>query len=132
MLGANRDGSLPPLFCVLQEDYEFRYLAAALGPQQPVYAFRSLAHVNDYDEDLIQALALRYVSHIQRAHPYGALFLLGYCQACKIAIPMAQHLLRRRRQTIRMGPFGGCLMQLAGGYSPLSKTGTASGSPEIV
>jgi hypothetical protein len=40
---------------------------------------------------------LRYVSHIQRAHPYGALFLLGYCQACKIAIPMAQHLLRRRR-----------------------------------
>jgi acyl-CoA synthetase (AMP-forming)/AMP-acid ligase II len=97
MLGANRHGSLPPLFCVLQEDYEFQYLATALGPQQPVYAFRSLFHVDNYDEDLIQALALRYVSNIQQAHPDGPLFLLAYCQACRIAIPMAQHLLRRRR-----------------------------------
>ena len=97
MLGANRHGSSPPLFCVLQEDYEFQYLATALGPQQPVYAFRSLAHVDNYDEDLIQALALRYVSNILQAHPDGPLFLLAYCQACRIAIPMAQHLLRRRR-----------------------------------
>ena len=97
MLGANRDGSLPPLFCVLQEDYEFQYLATALGPQQPVYTFRSLAHVNNYDEDLIQALALRYVKNIQQVHPDGPLFLLGYCQAGRIAIPMAQHLLRRGR-----------------------------------
>jgi acyl-CoA synthetase (AMP-forming)/AMP-acid ligase II/acyl carrier protein len=97
MLGANRHGSLPPLFCVLQEDYEFQYLAAALGPQQPVYALRSLAHVNNYDEDLIQALALRYVKNIQQVHPDGPLFLLGYCQAGRIAIPMAQHLLRRGR-----------------------------------
>ena len=96
MLGANRHGSLPPLFCVLQEDYEFQYLATALGPQQPVYAFRSLAYVDNYDEDLIQALALRYVKNIQQAHPDGPLFLLAYCQACRIAIPMAQHLLRRR------------------------------------
>ena len=97
MLGANRDGSLPPLFCVLQEDYEFQYLATALGPQQPVYTFRSLAHVDNYDEDLIQALALRYVNNIQQTQPDGPLFLLAYCQACRIAIPMAQHLLRRRR-----------------------------------
>jgi acyl-CoA synthetase (AMP-forming)/AMP-acid ligase II/acyl carrier protein len=97
MLGANRHGSLPPLFCVLQEDYEFQYLASALGPQQPVYALRSLAHVDNYDEDLIQALALRYVTNIQQAQPDRPLFLLGYCQGGKIAIPMAQHLLRRGR-----------------------------------
>jgi acyl-CoA synthetase (AMP-forming)/AMP-acid ligase II/acyl carrier protein len=98
MLGANRGGALPPLFCVVQEDYEFQYLATALGPQQPVYAFRSLFHVSDdYAEDQIQALALRYVKDIQQAHPDGPLFLLAYCQACRIAIPMAQHLLRRRR-----------------------------------
>jgi len=97
MLGANRQGSLPPLFCVLQEDYEFQYLAAALGPQQPVYAFRSLAYVDNYNENLIQALALRYVTNIQQAQPDRPLFLLGYCQGGRIAIPMAQHLLRRGR-----------------------------------
>jgi acyl-CoA synthetase (AMP-forming)/AMP-acid ligase II/acyl carrier protein len=97
MLGANRHGSLPPLFCILQEGYEFEYLATSLGAQQPVYAFRSLAHVDNYDEDLVQALALRYVENIQRAHPDGPLFLLGYCQAGKLALPMAQHLIRRGR-----------------------------------
>ena len=98
MLGANRDGSLPPLFCVLQEGYEFDYLAKALGPQQPVYAFRSIFNVSDdYDEDVVQALALRYVKDIQQAHPDGPLFLLGHCQAGKVVIPMAQHLLRRGR-----------------------------------
>jgi acyl-CoA synthetase (AMP-forming)/AMP-acid ligase II/acyl carrier protein len=98
MLGANRSGSAPPLFCVVQEDYEFQYLATALGPEQPVYAFRSLFHVSDnYAEDEVQALALRYVKDIEQIHPDGPLFLLGHCQAGKIALPMAQHLLRRGR-----------------------------------
>jgi acyl-CoA synthetase (AMP-forming)/AMP-acid ligase II/acyl carrier protein len=98
MLGANRNGSAPPLFCVVQEDYEFQYLATALGPQQPVYAFRSLFHVSDdYAEDQVQALALRYVKDIEQIHPGGPLFLLGHCQAGKIIIPMGQHLVRRGR-----------------------------------
>ena len=98
MFGANRQGSLPPIFCVVNAEYEFANLAAALGPEQPVYAFRSLYFVPDCDEDLIQALALRYVKDLEQVHPDGPLFLLAHCDGCKIALPMAQHLLRRDRQ----------------------------------
>jgi len=97
MFGANRQGLLPPLFCVINAEYEFANLAKALGPQQPVYAFRSLYFVSDYEEDLVQALALGYVKNIEKVHPAGPLFLLGHCDGCKIAMPIAQHLLRRGR-----------------------------------
>jgi hypothetical protein len=97
MFGANRRGSLPPLFCVINAEYEFANLAAALGPEQPVYAFRSLYFVRDCDEDLIQALALRYVKDLEQVHPMGPLFLLAHCRGCETALPMAQHLLRRGR-----------------------------------
>jgi len=97
MLGANRQGSRPPLFCVINAGHEFGNLAEALGPEQPVYAFRSSYLVSDYGEDLIQALALRYANDIQQVRPEGPLFLLGQCQAGTIAIAMAQHLLRRGR-----------------------------------
>jgi thioesterase domain-containing protein len=83
---------------VINAEPEFVDLAIALGGEQPVYAVRSLPGVGDYDEDLVQALALRYVKDIQQAHPDGPLFLLGQCQGGKIAIAMAQHLLRRGRQ----------------------------------
>ena len=46
----------------------------------------------------IQALALRYVKDLEQVHPDGPLFLLAHCDGCKIALPMAQHLLRRDRQ----------------------------------
>ena len=97
MLGLNRQGSAPPLFCVINAEPELTDLAEALGPEQPVYAVRSLPGVGDYDEDLVQALALRYVKDIQQAYPDGPLFLLGQCQGGKIAVAMAQHLLRRGR-----------------------------------
>jgi acyl-CoA synthetase (AMP-forming)/AMP-acid ligase II/acyl carrier protein len=97
MFGANRQGSLPPLFCVINAEYEFTNLAKALGPEQPVYAFRSLYFLGDSKEDVIQALALGYVKDIEQVHPDGPLFLLGHCDGCKIAMPMAQHLLRRGR-----------------------------------
>ncbi len=97
MFGANREGSLPPLFCVVNAEYEFENLAAALGPEQPVYAFRSTYFLPDCDEDMIQALALRYIKDLEQVYPRGPLFLLAHCDGCKIALPMAQHLMRRNR-----------------------------------
>ena len=76
-------GSLPPIFCVVNAEYEFANLAAALGPEQPVYAFRSLYFVPDCDEDLIQALALRYVKDLEQVYPDGPLFLLPIAMAAK-------------------------------------------------
>ena len=98
MFGANRQGSLPPLFCVINAEYEFADLAKAVGPEQPVYAVRSLYYDSGYnDEDLIQALALAYVRDLEHVCPGGPLFLLAHCQGCDIAIAMAQHLVRRGR-----------------------------------
>jgi Thioesterase domain/Phosphopantetheine attachment site len=97
MFGANRQRSLPPLFFVANAEYEFANLAQALGPEQPLYAFRSLYYVGDRNEDLIQALALRYVKDLEQVPPQGPLFLLGHCDGCEVAIAMAQHLLRRGR-----------------------------------
>jgi acyl carrier protein len=97
MFGANLQGSLPPLFCVINAEYEFANLAAALGSEQPVYAFRSLYSVQDCNEDMIQALALRYVKDLEKVYSTGPLFLLAHCRGCDIALPMAQHLLRRGR-----------------------------------
>jgi hypothetical protein len=98
MFGANRQGSQPPLFCVLNAEYEFAGLARALGPDQPLYAVRSLYFDSGYDdEDLVQALALAYVKDLEHVCPDGPLFLLAHCQGCDIAIAMAQHLLRRGR-----------------------------------
>jgi hypothetical protein len=97
MFGANREGSLPPLFCVVNAEYEFENLAAALGPEQPVYAFRSTYFLPDCDEDMIQTLALRYIKDLEQVYPRGPLFLLAHCDGCNIALPMAQHLMRRNR-----------------------------------
>jgi len=98
MFGANRQGSLPPLFCVINAEYEFSGLTKALGPEQPIYAGRSLYYDSGYnDEDLIQALALAYVRDLEQVCPDGPLFVMAHCQGCDIAIAMAQHLLRRGR-----------------------------------
>jgi acyl-CoA synthetase (AMP-forming)/AMP-acid ligase II/acyl carrier protein len=98
MFGGNRQGSRPPLFCVINAEYEFADLAKAMGPEQPVYAVRSLYYDSGYNaEDLIQALTLGYVRDLEQVCPNGPLFLLAHCQGCDIAIAMAQHLLRRGR-----------------------------------
>ena len=98
MFGANWQGSLPPLFCVINAEYEFANLAEALGPEQPVYAFRSLYFDRDCnDEDLIEALALGYVKDLEQVHPDGPLFYWPTAKAAISPSSMAQHLLRRGR-----------------------------------
>jgi acyl-CoA synthetase (AMP-forming)/AMP-acid ligase II/acyl carrier protein len=97
VIGANTAGNKPPLFWVFQDAVQFRQLAKALGPDQPLYALRSGADVIDYTEDEIQALALRYVSEISEVAPEGSIFVGGSCQGAIIALAVAQHLLRRRR-----------------------------------
>jgi hypothetical protein len=68
-----------------------------LGPDQPIYAFRSGLGLIKYKENEVQALALRYVSEIEEACPHGPLFIGGTCQGAIIALAMAQHCLRRQR-----------------------------------
>lgn len=95
--GLNLAGRKTPLFWVCQEGSEFRRLAGALGPEQPLYAFRSGMRLIHYNEDEVQAFALRYVAEIEEAYPEGPVFIGGNCQGAIIALSMAHHLLRRKR-----------------------------------
>ena len=51
-----------------------------------------------YTEDQIQQAALAYVQDVLEACPSGPLSLGGNCQGGIIALAMAQHLVRRRRE----------------------------------
>jgi len=95
--GLNLAGNKIPLFWVFQEASEFHKVASVLGPNQPMYAFRSGLGVIKYREDEVQSFALRYVSEIEEVCPHGPVFIGGTCQGAIIAQAMAQHLLRRRR-----------------------------------
>ncbi|MFY9291980.1 MAG: hypothetical protein WAP03_14970 [Methylorubrum rhodinum] len=64
------------------------------------------------DGDEIQRLALRYVHEIAETCPAGPVFVGGSCQGVLIALPVAQHLLRRGRHVplplpLRAGDAGG-------------------------
>ena len=97
MAGMNVSGSLPPLFWIFQGGEEFAALGDALGPDQPLYGFRSGHLVFRYTEDQIQQVALQYVHDILEVSPKGPLFLGANCQGGVIALAAAQHLARRRR-----------------------------------
>jgi acyl-CoA synthetase (AMP-forming)/AMP-acid ligase II/acyl carrier protein len=95
--GLNVNGSKTPLFWVCQGNVTFRQLADHLGPDQPVYAFRSGEGLIKYTEDEVQAFALRYIAEITEVHPDGPVFIGGCCQGAIIAFALAQHLVRRGR-----------------------------------
>ena len=95
--GLNTDGTKTPIFWVFQEAREFRQLAKYLGADQPLYAFRSGLGLLNYEEDEIQAFALRYVSEIVEMCPEGPAIIGGNCQGAIVALAIAEHMLRRRR-----------------------------------
>jgi acyl-CoA synthetase (AMP-forming)/AMP-acid ligase II/acyl carrier protein len=97
VLGHQTAGSKPPVFWVFSGATEPGWFARALGPDQPLYVFRSGAGISDYSENDIQAFALRYMAEIEEICPDGPFFLGGYCQGGIIALAIAQHALRRKR-----------------------------------
>ena len=96
MAEMNSTGIRPPLFWVFQSGQELASLAAQLGPDQPVYGFRSGHGVYGYDEDSLQLVAMRYVQDVLAVCPSGPLFVGGNCQGGRVALAMAEHLLRRQ------------------------------------
>ena len=96
MLAVNTGGSRPPIFWVFNDANEPGALAAKLGSDQPLYAFRSAYLISDYSEDDLQVLALRYMADIVATNPEGPFFIGGNCQGAIIALAIAQHALRRK------------------------------------
>ena len=123
MLAITAKGTAPPLFWVFNARQEPMQLAAALGRNQPLFAFRSGVGVSDYHEDDIQALALRYLSDISDVHPDGPLFIGGNCQGGIIALAIAEHALRRKRHvpllvlmdwSFELQPYSGRVLLISG------------------
>ncbi|MEO2175561.1 MAG: AMP-binding protein [bacterium] len=98
----NPKGTRTPVFWVFQASYEFSQLAKYMGPDQPVYGMRSGSQIIKYTEKEIQMMALVYVEEIESIYPEGAMVVAGNCQGAVIALAIAQHLVRRRRQVSRL------------------------------
>lgn len=96
MAGFNVEGTRPPLFWIFQAPQEAAALADALGPDQPLYAFRSGHSVFPYDDDTLQAVALRYAQDVLAVCPAGPLFVGGNCQGGRVAFVLASVLLARK------------------------------------
>ena len=92
LAGLNLSGSKPPLFWVFQGGEEFAALAEALGPDQPLFGFRSGHLVFRYDEDNVREVARRYVDDMLEAHPEGPFSLGGNCQGGILALAMGRRL----------------------------------------
>lgn len=97
VVGLNTTGTRAPIFWVFNDNVEPARLAGVLGPDQPLYGFRSGVAISTYSEDEIQAFALRYVAEMAAVRPDGPVFIGGNCQGGIIALALAQHALRRGR-----------------------------------
>ena len=87
-------GWRPPLFVVhngFGEHFFARYLAAALGEEQPVFAVR-LPRAPVQSDTALSDLARRYVSAVRRAQPAGPYYLFGDCFGGIVAFEMAVQL----------------------------------------
>ncbi len=127
MAGLNLSGSRPPLFWVFQGGKEFAALAEALGPDQPLYGFRSGHLVFRYSEENVDQIARRYLQDLLEACPDGRFTLGGNCQGGILAMAMARRLadLQRPPQllvlmewTFRPSPYPGPVLFLHGADSP--------------
>lgn len=93
----NADGTRPPLFWCFNGAHEPAVMARELGPDQPLYALRSMqAVVQRGDKQGFNAeLARTYVDEIMRLQPDGPYYLGGNCQSARISEHIAAEMLRR-------------------------------------
>ncbi|WP_075637696.1 hypothetical protein [Rhizobium oryziradicis] len=88
--GVNLGGSRPPLIWCFQGYGEFSALAAALGPDQPLYGMRS-GHmvVKNTPENQIN-MAVMFAEELHSLGLSGPLFIGGNCQAAILAQKIAE------------------------------------------
>ena len=95
----NTGGSRVPIFWCFNSKHEPEALAAALGPDQPIYAMRSLQAVYKDRETRIALepnLAQLYASLIKTIQPDEVCIIGGNCQGGRVAYNTAMWLLSTR------------------------------------
>jgi acyl transferase domain-containing protein/thioesterase domain-containing protein len=89
-------GSRIPFFCVHPiggDAFSYEPLAKALGPDQPLYAFRSpLVSRSDIHQTSLNELAAMYVKELRAFYPEGPYLLGGLSFGGLVAFEMAQQL----------------------------------------
>ncbi len=98
----NPEGGKHGLFWCFQGFPEFRALAGALGPDQPLYGMRSGHMIMEYMPETIAALAQTYCDEMIRKQPIGAFLLGGNCQGATIARAIALTLRARGKEVRRL------------------------------
>ncbi|HTL59970.1 MAG TPA: amino acid adenylation domain-containing protein [Candidatus Limnocylindrales bacterium] len=90
------EGSKPPLFLVHGAGggmfWGYVNLSRHLGPQQPIYAFKSRALDGGRELEQIEEMAAQYIRDLRRHQPHGPYFLGGYCFGGNVAYEMARQL----------------------------------------
>lgn len=81
------------LFICVQNEYEYRSIALALGKTFRVHAMRSGHLLMDYSPETIRDLAKYYVSELRQILPTGKILIGGICQGGAIATEMANILI---------------------------------------
>ena len=89
-------GSLPPLFLVHGAGggmfWGYVNLARRLGPEQPVYGFKSRGLEGEKEHNSIEEMAAAYLADLRRVQPQGPYYLGGYCFGGVVAYEMARQL----------------------------------------
>lgn len=95
-------GSKPPLFLVHGVGggmfWGYNNLARGLGPDQPVYGFKSRGLDGLEEFTTIEEIATQYVGDLLKFQPRGPYYLGGYCFGGNVAYEMARQLRARNRE----------------------------------
>lgn len=95
LVGFNTLGRKPPLIWVFQARWEASKLAEHLGPDQPLYAFRSLVEIlptANYKASRLEPVIDRYLWELLAVVEQAPFRLGGNCQGAIIALYLARRL----------------------------------------
>ncbi|MFP5261772.1 MAG: amino acid adenylation domain-containing protein [Blastocatellia bacterium] len=127
-------GTLPPLFCIHPTGGQvmvYQHIAAALGPDQPVYGLQSRALSDPRSEhESVDEMAAEYAAHIRRQQPEGPYHLMGWSFGGVIAVSVAGELERQGQAVAFVGLLDSYLYEEIGYTSdddPLRGLGMAFG-----
>ncbi|HEV8693517.1 MAG TPA: alpha/beta fold hydrolase, partial [Lysobacter sp.] len=89
-------GSKPPLFLVHGVGggmfWGYTNLSHHLGPEQPIYAFKSRGTDGVEEFGTVEEMATQYVADLRKFQPHGPYHLGGYCFGGNVAYEMARQL----------------------------------------
>ena len=86
-------GTKPPLYCVhghLGEVFYGHNLSHVLGPEQPLFGFRSQGLGGESPFQTVPEMAMCYLKELRASQPAGPYFLAGWCFGGMIAYEMAR------------------------------------------